>query len=260
MNLSERYLQQRTGVANILAVSNGTRLASGSGFLANGKLVTCAHVIRQVPPTAHLVVSFEHSPEGQDPSFTFTPGTIAQQIRGWSDEQSYDYAIVELPMQLAGRYQFGFATETSISPGSSVYALGYPFEDPQLTIHSGIASAMFRSGVVNMIKLDMSVNPSNSGGPLLSTESGAVIGVIARKHTGLSAQFDALIHSFDQNIQALNGLAGGVRISGIDPLSAMAGAQAQMRQLSLEIKRSANVGTGYAISVDVLATEAALVP
>lgn len=259
MNLSERYLQQQTGVANIIAVSNRTRLASGSGFLVNGTLVTCAHVIRQVPPTAHLVVSFEHSPDGQDPSYTFAPGAITQQIRGWSDEQSYDYAIMELPMQLAGRYQFEFSNEAPVRPGLGVYALGYPFEDPQLTIHSGIASAVFRSGVVNMIKLDMSVNPSNSGGPLLSAESGGVVGVIARKHTGLSVQFDTLIRSFDDNIAALNRIAGGVFMSGIDPLAAMAGAQTQMKQLSLEIRRSANVGIGYAISVDALAAEAALV-
>lgn len=87
---------------------------------------------------------------------------------------------------------------------------------------------------------------------------GKVVGVVARKATGLTAAFDDLITSFEKNAQLLESRSGGVFIAGISPNAMLAQTQRQMKDVSEQIKRSANVGIGYAISVDALFRENAL--
>jgi hypothetical protein len=105
-----------------------------------------------------------------------------------------------------------------------------------------------------MLKLDMSVNPSNSGGPLIDLNSGRVSGVVARKSTGLSSAFEELRDSFDANLKALKE-AGGIAMSGIDPFEVMRATQYQMKAVAIELERSAQVGIGWAVYVDPLRAE-----
>lgn len=139
--------------------------------------------------------------------------------------------------------------------GEPVCALGFPFGEPHLTIHQGIISAIYKSGPATLLKLDMSINASNSGGPLISMKDGRVVGVIARKATGLLKQaFDELIESFRRNIEVFES-ASGVSIMGIDPMEGLIVSQRQMEMVSKQIERSANVGIGYAIWIDPLRNE-----
>jgi hypothetical protein len=192
----------------------------------------------------------------QTPEWAYPPGT--PHLLGFSAEQSFDYAIVEPPAGVQLGPDLQFTAELPI-PGHSVCALGYPFEDPHLTIHQGLVSAVYASGVATMLKLDMSVNPSNSGGPLLSLETGRVLGVVARKATGLTQAFAQLMQSYQDNINALQSAQGMIALGSIDPIAALIAGQHQMRSVSVEIQRSANVGIGYAIWCDPLASEAHLV-
>ena len=89
---------------------------------------------------------------------------------------------------------------------------------------------------------------------------GQVVGVVARKATGLTQAFDQLIQSFEQNATVLEAASGGVVMSGIDPLKVLALTQQQMQMVSAQLERSANVGIGYAIWVDPMRHEAALNP
>ena len=241
------YSNWSNSIANLIAVKNDARVGSGSGFLVNGKLVTCAHVVA-IPAGVSLFVEFQN-PSGN--------GECDMQFLGHSSEHSYDYAILEVPhlVNLGPSLEL---TDRIPVPGEPVCALGYPFDDPQLTIHQGIISAVYKSGVATMLKLDMSVNASNSGGPLISMLDGKVVGVVARKATGLTAAFDDLIKSFEANAQVLEKGSGGVFIAGISPNAMLAQTQRQMKHVSEQIKRSANVGIGYAISVDKLFQENAL--
>ena len=85
---------------------------------------------------------------------------------------------------------------------------------------------------------------------MLSAESGEVIGIVTRKATGLTAQFDQLIASFAENIKVLKAVQGGMSLGGVDPMEMLAISQHQMAIVSQEMKRSANVGIGYAYRLD----------
>ncbi|HEV7251690.1 MAG TPA: serine protease [Mesorhizobium sp.] len=243
------FEQVKSGVAHIVAVKGQNRAASGSGFLMANRLVTCAHVFRDIPKEHDVIVRFAHSDHaGNNRAFRFTQAEVELSIRGYSEEQSFDYAIFELPIEAETRHNFRFSEENA-RVGATVAALGYPFEIEHLTMHAGIISSVHKSGPATMIQLDMSVNPSNSGGPLVDPETGRVLGVVSRKATGLRKLFDQLIESFDRNLSALQGLGGHGYIMGVDVVGSMQQTQAQMKQIALEMRKSANVGIGYAVAV-----------
>jgi hypothetical protein len=120
----------------------------------------------------------------------------------------------------------------------------------------GRISSFYTQNGVEVIQLDASVNPSNSGGPLLDAASGRVIGIVTRKGTGLTRAFDELERLLTQNISRIRGLiapeAAAPRLSGISLGNTALDSQTQLLQLAKEIKRSANVGIGYAFAIDHL--------
>ncbi|MEI9965501.1 MAG: serine protease [Caulobacteraceae bacterium] len=256
MTPADVFKEYGPSVANIIATNGQIRVASGSGFVVNRRMVTCAHVVN-LPPGLNVEVRFgavvaQQSREWVYPAFGQRPN-----IKGYSDEHSYDYAIIEPPSGAILGSSLQFAEDVP-EVGEPVCCLGYPFEDPDLTLHHGFISAIFQSGVATMIKLDMSINPSNSGGPLIRLKDGAVVGVVARKATGLSRAFAGLMRSYDQNISALQRSIGLVGLGSVDPIAALVAGQRQMKSVSEEIARSANVGIGYAIFPSPLKEEPAL--
>lgn len=244
----------KSGIAHLIAVKGGVRIASGSGFLVDGYIVTCAHVIRDIKEDHDLVVRFSHDNDiGENKNFNFSFQIMMNSIRGFSEENSYDFAILDLPIEAERRYNFVFKDEDA-KVGLGVAALGYPFESEHLSLHSGIVSSCFKSGPATTLQVDMSVNPSNSGGPLIDSNTSEVVGVIARKATGLSRLFDQLIEGFDRNIESFKG-RGGIIMGNVDFMGSLRNTQIQMKQIALEMRRSANVGIGYAISSDPLRYE-----
>lgn len=112
-----------------------------------------------------------------------------------------------------------------------------------------MASRFVQAGV-KYIQLDASVNQGNSGGPLIDPSNCLVVGLVTRKGTGLTRQFDELLKSFDQNIKAMSAAKSIISVGPVDPIEALTVSQEQMKRVSLEIRRSANVGIGYAYELD----------
>jgi S1-C subfamily serine protease len=252
MNSSEIYTNLGPSVGHLVFTRDDERVSSGSGFMCGGLFVTCAHVVdaaRELP----LKVIFPNAIGEQTKEWAIPDGINSLCIRGYSAENSYDYAIIEPPAGIVAGSSLHFA-ENEPQVGTEVCGLGFPFEQEDLTITRGIVSAATTSGVARMLKLDMSVNPSNSGGPLIDMETGKVVGLIARKSTGLTKAFDEMMRSFDQNLEALAG-AQGVPLNGIDPLDLFRTTQCQMKAASQQVHRSAQVGIGWAVYVDPLRSE-----
>ena len=67
----------------------------------------------------------------------------------------------------------------------TVTVIGYPEGDDALCLTKGVVSrvkmAFARSASVSNIQIDAAINSGNSGGPVLSTATGHVIGVATSK-------------------------------------------------------------------------------
>ncbi len=137
----------------------------------------------------------------------------------------------------------------------------YPFSALKLTglgrqsfvkpyIKQGILSSKYTKAEVKYLQVDSSVNQGNSGGLLINFANNEVIGIVTRKHTGLTKFFDEMINSFNSNIALLEKVKGLISMSGIDLGDALVVSQRQMEITSQEIIRSANVGIGYAYELE----------
>ena len=147
-----------------------TTQGSGSGFVfdvgeANGPsyVVTNQHVVNQ---TTQVGVRFARG-ETRTGSVIGATKTADLAVVRVNDTPGY---VEALPV----------ANETP-RPGDRVAAIGSPL-GLETTITSGIVSGVNRTSPVgfplpNTIQTDAPINPGNSGGPLVSCDTGAVIGV-----------------------------------------------------------------------------------
>jgi len=254
MPLTTLWQHAHEAVCSLSFRRSGERISSGTGFKVGRFLVTNNHVI--IAPTADEVVLRFVTSDGHATSalLQLSIPEFRGLLRDGQPDDQWDYAIIDLG-ETDLREIPSLTINPSIPPtvGRQVAHLGYHFDQDNLAIHAGIISSRFERAGVEYMQLDASVNQGNSGGPLFEPESEAVVGIVTRKATGLTNQFDALIQSFETNIQALRAVQGGIRVGGVDPMEALLMTQAQMRQVALEIRRSANVGIGYAYTLREIA-------
>jgi hypothetical protein len=172
-----------------------------------------------------------------------------------SSREEHDVVFLRLnEPEFGGRYLFQFGDSDQLRVGDEVGFLGFPFQTPHLTCHIGVVSSLHRSGRVPVIQIDGSVNGGNSGGPLIELSQGRVVGVVSRAEVGfLADQFDELIRTLVGNIEFLGrGRGGRGLVGGVDPVQGLLASQAAMLQIATNLRRSANVGIGYAFSANYI--------
>ena len=189
----------RSGVCKIEFFENGKIVNSGSGFLYKGKLITNSHVFHPEGMTfssdMKLVIIF-----GDDKKINLTLNDLVLKIG--SDEKNADFAIYELS-GLENKFNFELGNLDDVNEGDEVLILGFPFDAEYLTTHHGRVSALFKDLDIEKIQIDASVNQGNSGGPLMHLATEKVIGIVTRKQSGLTKDFDDLLQSFSANIAVL---------------------------------------------------------
>lgn len=177
---------------------SGQKLApgSGSGFVisSDGFIVTNNHVIENA----------------RDIKVSLADGrTVNAELKG--TDPSTDIAVLKI--YESGLKALSFANSESLQPGQIAIAIGNPL-GLQHTVTAGVVSALGRTLRANngrliddIIQTDASLNPGNSGGPLVNS-FGQVIGV--NTATIISAQ--GLCFAVSSNLAAF--VAGKLIMEG----------------------------------------------
>jgi S1-C subfamily serine protease len=154
------------------APSQGT--ATGSGFVADGEghIVTAAHVVDGASKI----------------TIRFNDGTSAVATLQGKDDAT-DVAVLKVDPDDAELQPLPLGSSAGSQVGDPVVAIGNPFGYTR-SVTTGIVSAKQRQitapngfSIDNVIQTDASVNPGNSGGPLLDAQ-GRVIGINSQIATG----------------------------------------------------------------------------
>ncbi|MBU0466480.1 MAG: trypsin-like peptidase domain-containing protein [Nanoarchaeota archaeon] len=133
----------------------------GTGFIvhSSGFIVTNYHIIIGKEENVEVV--------------TYNRDSFQAQFIG--KDELRDLALLKIP----GQYDFlELADSSDLQAGKKVIAIGNPL-GLTLTVTEGIISALNRvgpSGLAEYVQTDVSLNPGNSGGPLIDTQ-GEVVGI-----------------------------------------------------------------------------------
>lgn len=257
--LNALWTQVHPAICSLTFSAAGVRISSGTGFKVGARLITNNHVV-QVPGATDVTLRFVKADGFSDAaSRKITVGEFQRRLLDGDPKEGWDFAIYDLSWpEFKSIPSLALAPSTSLSIGDPIAFLGFQFENPNLAIHSGTLASRFVQAGVKYLQLDASVNQGNSGGPLVNPESSLVVGIVTRKATGLTKQFDDLLESFDLNMAALKAAGSIIRVGAVDPIEAIMVSQEQMKRVALEIRRSANVGIGYAYELDKIRSSHAL--
>jgi S1-C subfamily serine protease len=259
MSISDIVEEVKSGVVHIVHTVNGQREGSGTGFMVDGYLVTNFHVIYPHPPNSIVVLrTCDSNPEILLDGILIISASFKSITETASDENHDDYIVFDIPQLREKKlYNFALGNPKSKRIGDNILFLGYPFEHRNLVCHTGTISSFYKDKNVDIIQIDGSVNASNSGGPLIDPETSEVIGIITRKATGLRQTFKELRSILEKEIEMLTRQSYKFDsvIAGVDFLQGMIANQHQILSLTHEIERSANVGIGYAFSIEPLKNE-----
>jgi hypothetical protein len=102
-----------------------------------------------------------------------------------AQDQRSDLALLKLDGESPADVPTLRLTDSAkVTQGERVYAMGFPLTDVlgnELHVHDGIVSSLFGfGGRASEFQVEMSLNPGNSGGPLLDA-GGRVIGIVTSK-------------------------------------------------------------------------------
>jgi serine protease Do len=153
----------QTALPSVVTVK--TSAAQGTGFLitSSGYIVTNAHVLADA--NGNLASNIRVVTNNQN--------TINAQFIGY--DGNMDVALLKIP----GNYQaLTLGNSSKVQIGDKVIAIGDPL-GLQFSVSEGIVSAIDRqgsNGLNDYIQTDASLNPGNSGGPLID-KNGQVIGI-----------------------------------------------------------------------------------
>jgi len=243
------FQECRSGVVQIFLERDHKKIGSGSGFLVSGGIITNSHVIRATDFDAIAIRFDESDPADQN---SYIRVIVNDVIAAESLENERDYAFLKMEEpEFNGRHLFSFSENETIKVGQMIAFMGYPFGMYNLTCHTGYISSIYEKNDVLVYQIDGSVNGGNSGGPLVSLDSGDVIGIVTRAQTGLiEEQFNNAINALKSNQQAFSKAKTSMSIGGFDPVKGFIASQAAMEVIAQNLRRSANIGIGYAFSSD----------
>ncbi len=132
-----------------------------------------------VSPAGHVLTAAHVAGDGAGLEAVL-PGGFAVPATLVRSDPGHDVALVTLPGR--GTACLPLASDEP-SVGASVYAVGAPLGEGPLSVSRGIVSGVRTDGGARFLQTDTSLNPGNSGGPLLD-EHGVVLGIVSFKMVG----------------------------------------------------------------------------
>ncbi|MEO0207864.1 MAG: trypsin-like peptidase domain-containing protein [candidate division WOR-3 bacterium] len=151
-------------------------VSTGSGFFVdkNGTIITNSHVIR----SGKIIAVLLNGPTATNFKELVDRLYFAEVIY---DDPDNDIAVLKITGE--NFPTISLSSRETLNQGEPVAALGYPgtsYHDNELKVMFGFVASDKNA---NPIALNMSVNPGNSGGPLID-RNGDVIGVVFAKEGG----------------------------------------------------------------------------
>lgn len=224
----------------------GSSSGSGFSFIETDVIVTNNHVIAPY-----------HSNRQDIEAVTENGQRILTELIAHSPENQFDFAVLRAKSPVpGGRHVLKPAFNHPKARGTKVVFSGFPHGIHDLLTHEAVISG---PAAPHSFYIDGSVNGGNSGGPIIDSTSGEVIGIVTQRRFLGGAQLGDLRQQISQLLQYCQGIAnrGSVQIVGID----FGGFVQMMAQgfsiMDRIIQANANSGIGIGFGIEQVQQECA---
>ena len=144
MDVSELFEKIQSGLIKISFMKKDKCIGSGTGFLAEKYIITNHHVYLGNQNADRVVLRFI-KPSALSKEYTEIKLTLEEFIKlllSGSEENSYDFAILQLPDNiLNASYHFEIEPIEPSRLGNQIAFAGFPFEIDRVTSHIGYISS-----------------------------------------------------------------------------------------------------------------------
>ena len=156
MTVADLVEEIRSGVVHIEFEIAGKRVASGSGFLSKGLLITNHHVFLG-PQESNVTLAVQPSADTcSRVEVTMPYQRFLKAIVTGADEKSHDFAVLDLPKLTPEKHHnFDLEEPQKLRVGDSVLLLGFPFEHRNLACHTGIVSSFYKTDTTQILQLEI---------------------------------------------------------------------------------------------------------
>ncbi|MFA6183215.1 serine protease [Acidithiobacillus sp.] len=220
--------------------------SSGSGFVfkRDSIIITNNHVIKN-----HI--------ENRSEIYAVTESGERTSTKLISSSDEYDYAILEITGEIPDNI-FILQPETSKEParGTSVIFSGFPHGIHKLLVHKCVISGVDES----VFYVDGSVNPGNSGGPIIDFDTGHVVGIVTmRRFLGAPDLQDAIknFKGIEQYCIDVSSSGQQIVIGGIKLINFFMLLAQRLNVISSVLEANANTGIGIGYRIQFVDAEVA---
>src|SRR6056297_173971 len=137
-----------------------------------------------------------------------------------------------------------------INIGQPIALLGYQLDRENLAIKQGILSSVyFDTNGLKYLQIDSSIKQGNSGCPVIDAETCEVIGIIGHRLATVTQSHKRIKQIINNNLAILKKSQGKFNVEDIDPIQVLIANQNQIKHISNEIYKTANMSIGNALDI-----------
>lgn len=231
--------------------STGTKIISMTGFKTRNNFLITDEYIHKIKKSYTVEIIFmKEDGYSKSASIKLKTEDLRKKIISDTDKDTaYAVIFIDFP-EFNSIPSLKLNTNDVIEIGQPIAAIGYQIDHENLAIKTGIVSSLFKHTNNNKyIQFDSSIKQGNSGSPLINSETGEVIGVIGHRLAAITKSYKKMNKIIDNNLSILKNSQGKIEVHEIDPIQVLIANQNQIKYITNEIYKTANMRVGFALKI-----------
>ncbi|MDA3954461.1 MAG: serine protease [Bacteroidales bacterium] len=230
--------------------SSGIKLLSMTGFKVNDQYLITDNNLFKITKAVKVTIVFVNSDgHTENTSVEISMDELKRRIINEIDKEK-TFAAVNIDFEEFKSIPSLKLSKENIEIGQNIAVLGYQLDHNNLSIKTGIVSStLVHENGLNYLQVESNVNQGNSGSPLISLETGEVIGVIGQNLATITQSHRKMKQIINNNLAILKKSQGKFNVEEIDPIQVLIANQNQIKYITNEMYKNATISIGCALNI-----------